>query len=305
MYQQFNLTDNRDIVRDAKTRFYVLSDFPKMVDPYLRVLPEARDDNFIFTAENGADLYYCLNARKPSIGNEAKRISTDIGYKHKNYDIVFISNGEPLAAEHFERLKALNLPNRLVWCKDVPGRNETYKTAARLSETRYFFAVFAKIEIDPKFDFGFSVADWDYNHYVFQAKNPVNGLCYGHQAVILYNRDQVLVNPGNQLDFTMAQPYRPIDRVCGIARYNTDPWTAWRTAFREVIKLLMWGDQVSIERAGFWQTGGEAENAAWSAKGAQDAMSFHWYYDGRPDWMLKTYDWKWLRQVFDGELKIN
>lgn len=296
MYQRFQLLDNRQIERTTNTRFYHLLDDPSQFDPDIKVLPQGREDNYVFTHRNGADSHYLLNARYPSIGNEAKRVqlSTDLT---DCYDIVFISNGEPNAEEHFERLKSLNLPNRLVWSKDVPGRNEAYKTSARLSKTRYFFAVFAKIEINQQFDFSFGAGRFDYNHYVFRAINPVNGLCYGHQAVILYNKEQVLANPGDQLDFTMAQPYRDIDRVCGVARYNTDPWTTWRTALRETLKLLTWRDHLSIERAGVWMTG-EGENADWSIKGATDALNYHTQCNGDYETLRKTYDWSWLREAF-------
>lgn len=297
MYEHYPLTDNRDIVRHAKTRFYHLLSDPSQYDPDLKVFPHGRNENYIYTHANGTDSHYLLNTRNPSIGNEAKRIKTNTKINNC-FDIVFISNGEPKAQEHYERLEALGLPNRLVWSKNVKGRNEAYKAAARASNTRYFFAVFAKIEIDPSFDFGFGAGYFDYNHYVFRIKNPVNGLCYGHQAVILYNKDQVLANPGDQIDFTMAQSYRDIDVVCGIARYNTDPWTTWRTAFRETLKLLIWKDPESIIRAGLWQTG-EGEYSEWSIAGARDALTFHSLHGTDPTMLQQTYDWMWLRQFFE------
>ena len=40
-------------------------------------------------------------------------------------------------------------------------------------------------------------------HYIFDAKNPVNGLVYGHQAMIAYNKKLTLDNYGYGLDFTL------------------------------------------------------------------------------------------------------
>lgn len=296
MYDSYELTDNRLIDRQVWTDHYFLKPKDIEVDRKVKISKEYREKSLIFTNSNGTDLYYILPKSNPTIGNDAVIINTG-RVKECCFDIVYISNGEKFAEENFERLMDLNLPNTIHRVDRVKGRNNAYKTAASVSTTRYFFAVFAKLEIDPLFDFSFGAEDFDYRHYVFHAKNPVNGLTYGHQAVILYNKDQVLANPGNQIDFTMAQMYREIPLLSGIARYNYSELAAWRASFRECLKLCMFTDAISKERLEIWQTG-EGPFAHSSIQGAKDAIAFHKDFHNDPDMLYKSYDWEWLDNYF-------
>ena len=68
-------------------------------------------------------------------------------------DIVFISNGELNADFNYEKLKfyAGNW-NKIKRVDRVNGRVAAYHAAARASSTPWFFAVFAKLEVEPSFD---------------------------------------------------------------------------------------------------------------------------------------------------------
>jgi hypothetical protein len=213
-------------------------------------------------------------------------------------DIVFISNGEPNAERNYKRLSLLPKDNRLVRVDNINGRAAAYHAAAEASTTPWFFAVFAKLEVDIDFDWNWQPDRMQQvKHYIFHAGNPVNGLVYGHQAMIAYNRQLVLNNPGVGLDFTLDSPHEVVPILSGTANYTESPWMAWRTAFRECIKLKASLPDVENEyRLKVWlkEDSGTIANGHWSHKGAQDAVDYYDQVNGDLDQLKKSYEWEWL-----------
>jgi len=217
-------------------------------------------------------------------------------------DIVFISNGEPYAEFNYEHLKwAVQMEgldcNHIHHSKGVNGRVAAYQAAARLSTTPWFFAVFAKLEVDHRFDWYWQPDRMQQpKHYIFHAHNPVNGLVYGHQAMIAYNKQMTLENTGGGLDFTMDQPHEVVPIISGTANYTESPWMAWRTAFREVLKLKHSLPDVENEyRLNMWlSNAGEVKNAEWSQFGAEDAVEYYNEVGGDFAALKKSYEWEWL-----------
>ena len=217
-------------------------------------------------------------------------------------DIVFLSNGETGAEEHYEHLLNItkNLPNRVVRVDGVNGRAAAYHAAAEASNTPWMFTVFAKLKVSPKFDFNWQPDRMQSpKHYIFHAKNPVNGLVYGHQAMIAYNKKLTLANDGKGLDFTLDDEHEVVPLISGIAQYNTDEFSTWRTAFREVIKLRADDSEVSKERLDAWLNKAEGDFAQYSIKGALDADEYYDEVDGDFDQLKLSYEWVWLREKFD------
>ena len=217
-------------------------------------------------------------------------------------DIVFLSNGETSAEEHYEHLLNItkNLPNRVVRVDGVNGRAAAYHAAAEASETPWMFTVFAKLKVSPKFDFNWQPDRMQVpKHYIFHAKNPVNGLTYGHQAMIAYNKKLTLANDGKGLDFTLDDEHEVVPLISGTAQYNTDEFSTWRTAFREVIKLRADDSEVSKERLDAWLTKAEGDFAQYSIKGALDADEYYDEVAGDFDGLKLSYEWAWLREKFD------
>ena len=210
-------------------------------------------------------------------------------------DIVYISNGEPEAQDHWERLLLLNSSNHIHRVDGVNGRVAAYQAAAAKSTTPWFFAVFAKLQIEAAFDWYWQPDRLqEPKHYIFHAENPVNGLVYGHQAVIAYNKKLVLSNPGHGLDFTLDSPHEVVPVISGTAYYNASPWMAWRTAFREVLKLRASLPNVENEyRLTQWLTVDRTVDK-WSQAGAKDAIEYYEAVDGNFDALKKSYDWEWL-----------
>ena len=218
-------------------------------------------------------------------------------WKDQLQDIVFISNGEPNAEQNLKRLILLPKANRLVRVDNINGRAAAYHAAAEASTTPWFFAVFAKLEVDIDFDFAWQPDRMQQaKHYIFHARNPVNGLVYGHQAMITYNRQLVLNNPGVGLDFTLDSPHEVVPILSGVAHYNTSPWSAWRTAFREVLKLRASLPNVENEyRLSKWlDVASDEAVPQWSRFGAQDAVEYYDQVNGDFDALKKSYEWEWL-----------
>jgi hypothetical protein len=217
--------------------------------------------------------------------------------KDQLQDIVFISNGEPNAEQNYKRLSLLPKDNRLVRVDSINGRAAAYHAAAEASTTPWFFAVFAKLEVDIDFDWTWQPDRMQQaKHYIFHARNPVNGLVYGHQAMIAYNRQLVLNNPGVGLDFTLDSPHEVVPILSGVAHYNTSPWSSWRTAFRECIKLKANLPDVESEyRLGKWlDVNSDEADPQWSRWGAEDAVEYYDQVNGDFDALKKSYEWDWL-----------
>ena len=218
-------------------------------------------------------------------------------------DIVFISNGEPLEQKHFEHLVYTSNNYDVKWIRGVNGRTKAIRAAAEASTTPWFFCVPAKLAVDTKFDW-YWMPDYYQGpkHYVFTAHNPVNGLEYGHQAMVCYNRNLVLNTTDPGIDFTLSQAHEVVPISSGVAEFNSDPWTTWRTAFREVVKLRHYmAVDPTLEtehRLHIWCTVARGPNAEWSLRGSKDATEYYNAVGGNYDEIMKTYSWAWLQDHF-------
>ena len=223
----------------------------------------------------------------------------------KNLDIIYISNGETNADQLYEHLSTSS-GKTVKRVQNINGRDNAFKVAAEMSETEWFFKVPAKLKVNPDFDWSWQP---DYlqepKHYIFYADNPLNGLRYGHMAMVAYNKRLVLATETTDLDFTLSQPHEVVPISSGTAYYNSDPLMTWRTAFREVIKLI---DDVkktnSIEsqyRLDTWLNEADGLNAEWSILGSKDAKEYYDRVDGNYDKLMLTYDWAWLKNYYSSK----
>ena len=226
--------------------------------------------------------------------------------KSQPLDVVFIENGEVNAEENFLHLESalMQKPNKLKRVTNVKGRVAAYQAAAKASSTPWFFAVFAKLKVNKQFDWSWQPDCLQQaKHYIFHAQNPINGLEYGHMAMIAYNRKLVLSNEAPGLDFTLDQLHEVVPMLSGVANYADDEFMAWRSAFREVIKLkhsLEQQPDVETEyRLRAWLTRGEGKKGEYSMQGANDAVEYYEEVAGDFDKLKLSYDWAWLNERFD------
>jgi hypothetical protein len=215
-------------------------------------------------------------------------------------DVIFISNGESMAEANWQHLKTVCPRARR--SDGVTGRESAYKAAAELSDTPWFYAVFAKTEVLMNFAFDYAPDRLQQpKHYIFHSRNPVNGLEYGAMNINLYNRQLVLDTvPG--LDFTLSAAHEVVPVCASISRFNTDPWVTWRSAFREVLKLkreVDLGADVEIQhRLRVWTTHAQGQNAEHCLRGAQDALAYYARVNGRLEDLQLSFDWAWLQEYY-------
>lgn len=221
-------------------------------------------------------------------------------------DIVFLSNGEAGADKNYEHLLKVveGLPNRVVRVDGVNGRVAAYHAAAEASDTPWMFTVFAKLKVSNRFDWNWQPDRLQLpKHYVFHAKNPVNNLDYGHQAMIAYNKKLTLANQGKGLDFTMDDEHEVLEITSGIAMFNTDEWSTWRTAFREALKLRADTADISKERLNTWLTVARGDYAQYCLDGANHAIEYYDSVNGDFEKLKLSYDWPWLRAYYENKYK--
>lgn len=232
-------------------------------------------------------------------------------FAEKSLDIVYISNGEPDEQRWYDELLQVTKkdPDQITWIRGVNGRANAYKAAAQASKTPWFFTVFAKLQVHSEFDWTWKP---DYfqepKHYIFNSRNPVNGLEYGHQGMIAYNKRLVLETVDSGLDFTLSKAHEVVPILSGIAHFNQNPWMAWRTAFREVVKLKHFQSVTptveTAHRLKVWLNKAQGSYADWCLRGAADAVEYYNSVDGDFGKLMLTYEWNWLQAYYDAKYQL-
>jgi len=262
--------------------------------------PSFWEDEKMYTWGKTKDIILAPSGRNiKQLYDFARHVHFDYDYEIKPMDIVFLSYDEPSAEKYWRVLKE-KYP-RAKRIQGVKGRTLAYHAAAAMSETDYFFAVFPTIELDDSFDFTFQPDRLRKAcHYIFHAKNPVNGLEYGHRAVILYNKHLCLSTIHPSLDFTLSQPHTVVPQLCGTSYFNQTPEISWRVAFREVLKLCEMKPTVeSRHRLKKWCELGVGKYASYVHKGALDAVQYFDEVKGDKNALQLSYELEWLKNKFN------
>ena len=221
-------------------------------------------------------------------------------------DIIFISYDEPNAdanwailSEKFPQARRLH---------GVEGMEKALLKAAEMSKTDWYYAVFAKTELHPDFDFSFRPDLFQQpKHYIFHAQNPLNGLQYGHMGVVLYNCNIVKNINEFGIDYTMSALHEVVPKVSAVARFNSNPYQTWRTAFREAGKLAQFCDEKdNVEneyRLDVWTNEAEGLYSEWCLQGARDGVMFYQTNKEDKTQLKNTFNWIWLREYFSSLYK--
>jgi hypothetical protein len=171
------------------------------------------------------------------------------------YDIIFISYNESNADENFANLKErFPLAKRV---HGITGIHNAHIAAARKSFTKMFWVVDADAHILDTFNFDYTVPNWDLDVvHVWRSLNPINNLSYGYGGVKLLPKDLTLKMNTNTIDMTtnISDKFKAIDAISNITAFNIDPFSTWRSAFRESCKLAMTNNEESLSRLDIWCT---------------------------------------------------
>ena len=102
------------------------------------------------------------------------------------------------------------------------------------------------------------------------------------------------------LDFTLSQPVSSVKILSAVNKLDETPLLAWRTAFREVIKLLHSKPTVETNyRLKKWLTLGKGKNAEWVLKGSQEAKKYYSEVNGEYIKLKYSYDFEWIKNYFE------
>lgn len=154
------------------------------------------------------------------------------------FDIVFISYNEPNADANYESLKSrFPLAKRV---DGVKGIHQAHIAAAKKCFTNMFWVVDGDAVILNSFNFDYKVDEWDLDAvHVWRSINPINGLEYGYGGVKLLPRKLTINMDITTTDMTtsISSKFKAMDEISNITAFNTDEFSAWRSAFRECCKL--------------------------------------------------------------------
>jgi hypothetical protein len=161
-----------------------------------------------------------------------------VATKLKPYDIVFISYNEITADENYE-----NLRKRFPQAKRVhgiKGIHNAHIEAAKKADTDMFWVVDGDAIIVDDFNFNHEVSVYEKDIvHVWSSKNPINNLEYGYGGVKLLPRKLTIGMDLSKPDMTtgISSKFKVVKVVSNITSFNTDPFSTWKSAFRECVKL--------------------------------------------------------------------
>jgi hypothetical protein len=224
----------------------------------------------------------------------------------EHLDVVFISYHEPNAEQNWQRV--LQKAPYALRVDGVEGIFQAHKQAAKLAKTDMFYVVDgdAYLVDDWKFDYQPGLFDRDCA-YVWSSRNPVNDLVYGYGGVKLFSRKMMMrAKKWTKLDMTttIMPKLKVMDMISNITAFNSDEFSTWRSAFREVVKLSLNiqsnpENRENQDRLNSWCTRGSNQSQGlWAIHGALDALKF--FKDNKQDFeaLKKINDRTWLEDFY-------
>jgi hypothetical protein len=197
------------------------------------------------------------------------------------YDIVFISYSEAYAEDNWNLLKSRFPTAKRV--DGVKGIHQAHIKAAKKCFTKMFWVVDADAQLVDDFNFDYTVDEYNLETvHVWRSINPVNDLEYGYGGVKLLPRKLTLKMDTSKPDMTtsISTQFKAIDQIANITAFNTDPFSTWRSAFRECAKLASKTIQGQIDeeteaRLETWTTvGHDRDFGEYAIRGARAGCEF-------------------------------
>lgn len=242
-----------------------------------------------------------LIEKKEHCGVISKNINEEI------YDIVFISYKEPNAEKNFQNLQK-RFP-KIKRIDGVEGIHNAHIAAAKLVESEMFWVVDGDSVVDDNFKFNFLVArhEKDVVH-VWQSLNPINDLKYGYGGIKLLPTKLTLNMNVDTTDMTtsIGKKFKPIPAVSNITEFNTDPFSTWRSAFRECVKLsskVIQGqiDEETNARLEVWCNTARGDYAEYALQGARAGREYGEKFKNDFESLKKINDFDWLRKLYESK----
>lgn len=159
-----------------------------------------------------------------------------------------ITYDEPNALENWKLLKGRFPHAKRV--HGVKGIAAAHREAAKKANTTFFYVVDGDAEVLDSFLFNYRPGPHDEEYvHVWHSYNLATGMDYGYGGIKLFSK-KFFKNIKTQLDFstTLTKDIKVIAEVAAITRFNSDPFRAYRGAFREAVKLTKVRDNTSLSQ---------------------------------------------------------
>jgi hypothetical protein len=252
-------------------------------------------------------------------------------------DIFYLTYHGDYSQENFEQIKKLaGEDQRVINVADIDGIYNGHKACALESKTKHFFVVDGDAWVLDDFDFSYIPNETDEVYpetcsaqctHVWRALNPATGQIYGYGGVKLFARDAFMDKayidvefPGVDVTTEVARrgySYLPVETISNETRFATSPFNAWKSAFRETVKLASGvATQDRRKRINEWRD--PSKDIPYSkeiALGAKMGENYGTANIGNGDRLFRINNWNWLSTWFKqrrnwkpldiGEISIN
>lgn len=248
-------------------------------------------------------------------------------YRLSELDTIFLSYDEGEVEANWHRVKDFNPAAKRV--HGVNGFDRAHKLCASLAETDRFIIIdgdnwLHDSWIDPQADDVYINDDGiETACFSFSSINNINGLVYGNGGVKVWNRQTLLDvkthEASSSTDFCWDIPYYQVNKTLSISVQNAEPHQAWRSGYREAVKMTQheghprenlrhtWYTiyDKNLSRLNVWCTvGRDVKNGIWAMLGARQALYDMMSCD-LDQQNINNYDWfkiKWdhLWEKIDG-----
>ena len=234
------------------------------------------------------------------------------------FDIIFISYDEDNADENWSDLK-----KKCPWARRVHGiygSDAAHKAAAQISSTDRFITCDADTIVKPEFlnlTIPKKVAEDMTKTISWSSMNHVNSLIYGNGSLKCWTKSFVMEmktheesdQPKNKIEFCFEDGYLHSNTVLSVTYPNASPRQAWRSGFREGVKMTLdQGIKIPIRdlnthmnwkniiRLLVWcSVGADVDNGLWCMYGAR--MGCH--MTNLTDWdYINVRDFKYLNSYW-------
>ena len=214
-------------------------------------------------------------------------------------DKFFLIYDDPSANANYKLASKKMFPIQRVETKT--GIHDSHSHCASLSLTNRFMVMDADCELLDSFSYINLLKELTNEKKVFvcRAVNPVNNLVYGHGGLKIFDRR--LFGNNKSVDMTTGFEIVPLDYVSNIHKFNTTPFHAWRTAFRECVKLSSGviknrNTQEDEYRLTQWcETFNDVQYVDYVKQGAIAGRE----YGYKNQDLANINDFKWLKERFD------
>jgi hypothetical protein len=226
------------------------------------------------------------------------------------YDIFFLSYNEPNSWTNWQILS-----KRFPQAKRVFGEDNIYlshKACAEQSTTDYFWVVDADNEVLDTFNFDYYVEDYDFDLvHIWHSRNEINDLEYGNGAIKLLPKMLFTGSEGGvDITTSLSNKLKIIPVVASVNRFASSPWNAWRSGFREAVKLASGtiarsNQEENTNRLTAWTTKGlDRPFGEYVVPGAVLGMQYGIENKNNQDALIKINDWSWLYEQFKLNVKL-